>query len=45
MQNLFDNDILDFLKLLEKHEVDFLLVGDYAVILHGHVRSTIWIYG
>jgi hypothetical protein len=40
MQNLFNIDFLDFLELLEKHQVDFLLVGGYAVILHGYVRST-----
>lgn len=40
MPNLFNSDFLDFLKLLEKHDVDFLLVGGYAVILHGYIRST-----
>ena len=38
--NLFNADFLDFLELLDKHDVDFLLVGGYAVILHGYVRST-----
>lgn len=38
--NLFNNDFLEFLELLVKQEVDFLLVGGYAVILHGYVRST-----
>ena len=38
--NIFNIDFLDFLELLEKHNVDFLLVGGYAVILHGYVRST-----
>lgn len=40
MPNLFNNDFLDFLELLNKHNVDFLLVGGYAVILHGYARST-----
>ena len=40
MPNLFNNDFLDFLKLLDKHNVEFLLVGGYAVILHGYTRST-----
>ena len=40
MPNLFNIDFLDFLELLEKYKVDFLLVGGYAVILHGYVRST-----
>ena len=40
MPNLFNNDFLDFLELLEKYKVDYLLVGGYAVILHGFARST-----
>ena len=39
MPNLFNADFLEFLELLEKHEVDFLLVGGYAVIIHGYTRS------
>ncbi len=38
--NIFNADFLEFLMLLEKHKVDFLLVGGYAVVLHGYVRST-----
>lgn len=40
MPNLFNKDFLDFLLLLDKHDVDYLLVGGYAVILHGYGRST-----
>ena len=40
MPNLFNTDFLEFLELLEKHKVEFLLVGGYAVILHGYGRST-----
>ena len=40
MPNLFNKDFLDFLQLLDKYNVDFLLVGGYAVILHGYTRST-----
>ena len=40
MPNLFNEDFLDFLELLDKHEVNFLLIGGYAVILHGYSRST-----
>ncbi|WP_395044710.1 hypothetical protein [Flavobacterium sp.] len=40
MPNLFNIDFLDFLELLDKHNVDYLLVGGYAVILHGFGRST-----
>ena len=40
MPNLFNIDFLDFLELLNKYKVDYLLVGGYAVILHGYGRST-----
>jgi hypothetical protein len=40
MPNLFNIDFLDFLELLDKYAVDYLLVGGYAVILHGFGRST-----
>jgi hypothetical protein len=38
--NIFNVDFLDFIELLEKHKVEFLLVGGYAVILHGYIRIT-----
>ncbi len=38
--SIFNLDFLEFLELLEKHKVDFLLVGGYAVVLHGYIRST-----
>ncbi len=40
MPNLFNYDFLEFLELLDKHKVEYLLVGGYAVILNGYVRST-----
>ena len=40
-------DFKDFLRLLNDHEVEYLLVGGYAVALHGYVRYTadmdIWV--
>lgn len=40
-------DFKDFLKLLNSHSVDYLLVGGYAVCFHGYPRYTgdmdIWI--
>jgi phage replication-related protein YjqB (UPF0714/DUF867 family) len=40
-------DFRDFLQLLNSERVEYLLVGGYAVALHGHVRTTadmdIWI--
>ena len=47
MPNLFNIDFLEFLDYLNRQKVDYLLVGGYAVILHGYGRSTgdmdIWI--
>ncbi len=40
-------DFVEFLRLLDAHEVEYLLIGGYAVEFHGHVRATadldIWI--
>jgi hypothetical protein len=40
-------DFRDFLRLLNLHEVDYLVVGGYAVGYHGYPRATgdmdIWI--
>lgn len=33
-------DFEDFLKLLESHEVDYMIVGGYAVAFHGFPRFT-----
>ena len=40
MPNIFNPDFKDFLKILSKNKVDYILVGGYAVILHGYIRST-----
>lgn len=41
-------DFKDFLRLLSENKVEYLLVGGYAVALHGYVRYTsdmdIWVY-
>jgi hypothetical protein len=41
-------DFKDFLRLLNANNVEYLLVGGYAVALHGYVRYTqdidIWVY-
>ena len=46
-KNLFHPDFKEFLVAFNKHNVDYLIVGGYAVILHGYVRSTgdlnIWV--
>jgi hypothetical protein len=36
----FPQDFADFLKLLNSHRVEFLLIGGYAVGLHGYPRGT-----
>src|SRR5205085_4767004 len=47
MANLFNDDFIDFLRAFNHQKVEHLLVGGYAVILHGYTRSTadmdIWV--
>lgn len=47
MANIFNEDFRDFLSMLNKHEVKYILVGGFAVILHGYSRTTgdmdIWV--
>jgi hypothetical protein len=38
--DIFLDDHKDFLMLLLKHEVDFMLIGGYAVIYYGYERTT-----
>ena len=44
---MFTPDFIDFIQLLNKHEVKYMVVGGYAVGLHGYPRYTgdldIWI--
>jgi hypothetical protein len=40
MSDLFNDDFLDFLQALNKRNVEYMLVGGYAVILHGYSRTT-----
>lgn len=40
MTNLFNDDFQDFLRALWQHEVRYVLVGGYSVILHGYSRTT-----
>jgi len=45
--NIFNDDFRDFIQSLNKHEVEYILVGGYAVIIRGYSRSTgdmdIWV--
>lgn len=47
MGNIFNTDFQDFIKALNEAGVDYMLVGGYSVIMHGHSRSTgdmdIWV--
>src|SRR5690554_1818087 len=47
MGNIFNEDFRDFLLMLNKHQVRYILVGGFAVILHGYSRTTgdmdIWV--
>ena len=40
MADLFNRDFLDFIDALNKAQVEYMLVGGYAVVLHGYIRST-----
>jgi hypothetical protein len=44
---MFNQDFQDFIVSLNKHNVEYMLVGGYAVILRGYSRSTgdmdIWV--
>ena len=47
MGDIFNDDFRDFIRVLNDTEVEYLLVGGYAVILHGYRRTTgdldIWV--
>lgn len=47
MSNIFNDDFRDFIQALNMHDVHYILVGGYAVILHGYRRVTgdmdIWV--
>lgn len=40
MGNIFNDDFRDFINALNKNNVRYILVGGYAVILHGYRRTT-----
>ena len=37
---MFSKDFKEFVVLLQKHQVEYLIVGGYAVVVHGHPRFT-----
>ena len=40
MGNLFNDDFRDFTRAFESAKVRYLLIGGYAVIIHGYNRTT-----
>jgi hypothetical protein len=46
MGNIFNDDFRDFIEILNKYKVKYILVGGYAVILHDiGAQLAIWMYG
>jgi hypothetical protein len=47
MGNIFNDDFRDFIRQLNHHQVRYILIGGYSVILHGYSRTTgdmdIWV--
>ena len=47
MGNIFNQDFHDFIQVLNDHNVEYILVGGYSVIVYGHSRTTgdldIWV--
>jgi len=45
---IFNQDFREFIELLNKHKVRYLVIGGYAVAFHGHPRYTkdldVWIW-
>ena len=37
---LLHSDFKEFVQLLNKNKVEYLVVGGYAVVFHGYVRAT-----
>ena len=40
MSNIFNSDFQDFITALNNNDVDYILLGGYAVILYGYSRNT-----
>jgi predicted nucleotidyltransferase len=47
MGNIFNSDFQDFLKALNNNNVEYILLGGYAVLIYGYSRNTgdmdIWV--
>ena len=40
MSNIFNEDFIDFIQAFNNAEVKYVLIGGYAVIIHGYQRTT-----
>lgn len=40
MADIFNEHFREFIQALNQHNVEYVLVGGMAVILHGYVRGT-----
>jgi len=40
MPDIFNQDFLEYIELLNKHNVEYVLVGGIAVNIYGYRRST-----
>ena len=40
MSNIFNEDFIYFIQALNNAEVKYVLIGGYAVIIHGYQRTT-----
>ena len=37
---ILHSDFKEFIQLLNKNKVEYLVIGGYAVVFHGYVRAT-----
>jgi hypothetical protein len=37
---MFEQDFIDFIELLHKYEVDYMIIGAHALAFHGRPRHT-----
>lgn len=37
---ILDDNFIDFIECLNANSVSFVLIGGYAVVIHGHSRTT-----
>ena len=38
--DILDEDLLQFWRILNKHHVEYIMVGGFAVNMHGYIRAT-----